>query len=164
MSQCLTGAQVTFHGANDKGKQTKQVDVCTAIASSGSGTGMETGCYNLNDPLFSTSSGAPLFKKGQGCFVSSVDVPAGVHVSAWHLDGTWGDHDCSTQSWAGHGRSRSELVTGPATMKPPSASCAFRIQAENGYSCSPDACAKKDAPTASPASSSSSSSSECVLQ
>jgi len=162
LDECLVGKQVTFHGENDKGKQSVKVDVCTAIQSHGDGTNMGNGCYNLNDNLFSDRLGNPLFKKGQGCYVTKVDVPSGVNVSAWHLDGSWGDDDCSEQSWLGHGRHRENFGKGPGVMTPDTganSTCAFRIEAQNGWSCDAQACTKPKT-TKKPESSSS----ECAIQ
>ena len=163
--KCLVGKTVTFHGENDKGKQSVDVDVCTAIKSHGDGTNMSKGCYNLNDKLLSNSQGDPLFKKAQSCYVTSIDIPKGAKVTAWHLDGQWGDRDCTTESWFDHGRHSMNSLTGPKTMKPDAgvnSTCAFRIQPDDNWTCetSSQAC-KVNEPTPTPTTSSSTS--ECAV-
>ena len=65
-------------------------------------------------------------------------MPEGVEVSSWHIEGSWGDRDCSEQSWWGHGRHREQFLRGPGTLKPSKGSnstCAFSFNAANGYVC-----------------------------
>ena len=130
----IVKGKVIFRGSNSSRKNAATKDACWLVQHRSSGS-LQTGCYNLNDKIFATSGGGSKFKHGEGCDMESIDIPEGIELYGYHVDGTWGDHDCHDENWWGHGRKLKLTGEGPGTFPVAHGICAFLFKLKDGYKC-----------------------------
>lgn len=132
----IVKGKVIFRGSDSSRKSAVTKDACWLVRHRSSGS-LQAGCYNLDDKIFAGPGGGSVFKHGQRCAMDSIDIPEGIELYGYRLDGTWGDHDCHEENWWGHGRKLELTGEGPGTFSVAhnKGICAFLFKLKDGYKC-----------------------------
>ena len=98
LPESLGDKKVTFQGNS---LNTFDVPVCELITKRSGGSGIDWGCHNFDDEIYQGK-----LKREKHCALQSItNIPKGVTVQKWALQGSFGDHDCRNEgSWLNHSR------------------------------------------------------------